>query len=222
MDEKQLEYLRSVDSPTIANAIEQLKMRDRCEGFVGGSIRCLFPELGVMVGSALTVTMDSKRGAVASRAGYWRMWEELERREGPTVIVISDGSGAPTRCAYFGEVMATIASRLGAVGVVTDGGVRDLVEVRDLGVHYFAPFAVVSHGNFEIVDVGAPVVLDGQRIETGDLLHGDANGVVVLPEAALDRLPDIVNNLRARERTTIDAVKTSDFTISGLKRITGY
>jgi hypothetical protein len=62
MDEKQLEYLRSVDSPTIANAIEQLKLRDRCDGFVGGSIRCQFPELGVMLGSALTVTMDSRRG----------------------------------------------------------------------------------------------------------------------------------------------------------------
>jgi 4-hydroxy-4-methyl-2-oxoglutarate aldolase len=150
------------------------------------------------------------------------MWEELERREAPTVMVISDGSGAPTRCAYFGEVMATIASRLGVVGVVTDGGVRDLAEVRALGVQYFAPFAVVSHGNFEIVDVGAPVVLDGQRIATGDLLHGDANGVVVLPQAAIDRLQEVVNTLRARERATIDAVNAPDFTISGLKRITGY
>jgi 4-hydroxy-4-methyl-2-oxoglutarate aldolase len=222
LDEKQLAYLRSVDSPTLANAIEQLKLRDRCEGFVGGSIRCQFPDLGVMVGAALTVTMDSKRGAVASRAGYWRMWEELERLERPTVVVIHDASGAPTRCAYFGEVMATIAQRLGAVGVVTDGGVRDVAEVRALGMQYFAPFTVVSHGNFEIVDVGAPVALDGQQIQTGDLLHGDANGVVVLPKTALDRVPEVVNTLRARERATIDFVNTPGFTVEGLKQITGY
>ena len=36
---EQLEWLRSVDSPTIANAIEPFKVRDRCEGFIGGAVR---------------------------------------------------------------------------------------------------------------------------------------------------------------------------------------
>ena len=115
-----LEFLRSVDSPTIANAIEPFKLRDRCEGFLGGSIRCLFPDLGVMVGYALTVTMTSEVGPPPGREGYWNMWEALEQAPKPAVVVVQDISRAPTRCAYFGEVMATIASRLGAVGVVNE------------------------------------------------------------------------------------------------------
>ena len=54
-----LSFLRGVDSPTVANAIETLNVRDRRDGFVGGPVQCQFPELGAMVGRALTVTVTS-------------------------------------------------------------------------------------------------------------------------------------------------------------------
>lgn len=222
LNQEQLDFLRGVDSPTIANAIEPFKVRDRCEGFIGGTVRCMFPELGVMLGYALTVTMTSKPGPVASRDGYWRMWEALERAPSPSVVVVQDVSGAPSRCAYFGEVMATLAKRLGAVGIVTDGGVRDVDEVRAMGVHYFAPFPVVSHGNFEIVDVGVPVTLDGQMVRTGDLLHGDANGIVIVPPEVVPELPAAVARIREREQRMIAYIKSTEFTLAGVKNIAGY
>lgn len=222
LTQEQLDFLRGVDSPTIANAIEPFKVRDRCDGFIGGTIRCMFPELGVMLGYALTVTMTSKPGPVASRAGYWRMWEALEKAPSPAVVVVQDVSGAPSRCAYFGEVMATLAKRLGAVGIVTDGGVRDVDEVRAMGVHYFAPFPVVSHGNFEIVDVGVPVTLDGQVVRTGDLLHGDANGIVIVPPEVVADLPAAVARIREREQRMIAYIKSDEFTLEGVKNIAGY
>src|SRR5680860_1226621 len=112
-----LAFLRGVDSPTVANAIETFNLRDRCEGFIGGAVECQFPELGVMAGRAVTVTMSSAPGPAAGRDGYWRMWDALEAAGGPTVLAIQDVSGAPHRCAYAGEMMATLAQRLGAVGM---------------------------------------------------------------------------------------------------------
>jgi 4-hydroxy-4-methyl-2-oxoglutarate aldolase len=221
-NENSVAFLRGVDSPTVANALERLQLRDRCEGYIGGSVRCLFPELGVMVGHALTVTMDSQPGPVADREGHWRMWEALVTSLRPSVIVVKDLSGAPTRCAYFGEVMASIAVACGAVGVVTDGGVRDVAEVRALGFHYFAPYTVVSHGNFRIADVGVPITLDGQCIESGDLLHGDANGIVVVPPGCVERLPAAVDDIRQRERRILDYVRTPGFTLDGLRETGGY
>lgn len=218
----QLAHLASIDSPTVANAIETFKVRDRCEGFIGGSIPCLFPELGVMLGYAITVTMDSRPGPVAPRSGYWRMWDELGTCLRPAVIVIQDVSGAPSRCAYFGEVMATIAARLGTVGVVTDGAVRDLAEVRDLRFHYFARYPVVSHANFEIVDVGVPVEIDGQVVRTGDLLHGDANGIVIVPPEVVESLPSAIARLREREEATLTFVRGTTFSLDELKRSSGY
>jgi 4-hydroxy-4-methyl-2-oxoglutarate aldolase len=219
---EQLDFLRSVDSPTIANAVEPFKVRDRAEGYIGGVVRGMFPELGVMLGYALTVTMTNKLGPPPGREGYWRMWQTLEQAPKPSVVVVQDISGQPTRCAYFGEVMATIAQRLGAAGIVTDGGVRDLDEVQAMGMHYFAPYAVVSHGNFEIVDVGKPVTLDGQLIENGDLLHGDANGIVIVPTEVVKDLPDGVQKIREREARMIRYITSDQFNLAELQGMVGY
>ena len=215
LTEEHLAFLRGVDSPTIANAIEPFKVRDRCDGYIGGAVRCLFPELGVMVGTALTVKMSSRPGPPPRRDGYWQMWEALERMPGPSVLVVQDVSDSPSRCAHFGEVMATFATRLGTVGLVTDGGVRDLDEVRALGLRYFAAYVVVSHGSSEIVEVGAPVTLDGQTVRTGDVLHGDANGVVIVPAEVMADLPRAVADVRANESRFMEFLKSESF--SGAK-----
>jgi 4-hydroxy-4-methyl-2-oxoglutarate aldolase len=220
--DEQIAWLRATDSPTLANAIEKFTMRDRTVGYLGGRIECQFPELPPMVGYALTVTMDNKPGAVAGRAGYWKMWETLEQMPHPAVIVVKDVSGAPHRVAYAGEVMATLAQRLGAVGMVTDGAFRDVPEVRALGMHYFMRYPVVSHGNFEVVDVGMPIEMDGELIETGDLLHGDQNGIVVIPRAVMDGLPEAVDAVRATEKRTMDFIKSDRFTLADLKAQRGY
>lgn len=222
LTDAQLAFLRSVDSPTIANAIEPFEVRDRCEGFIGGQVQCQFPDLGVMVGRAVTVTMSSAPGPVAGRDGYWKMWDAVEAAEGPVVIAIQDVSGAPHRCAYSGEMMATLAQRLGAVGMVTDGALRDVDEVHAIGFHYFMRYPVVSHGNFWIDSVGEPIELDGQRVEPGDILHGDRNGIVIVPDDVLDGLPDAVATVRERERNQLEYMRGDAFSLADLKQRSGY
>jgi 4-hydroxy-4-methyl-2-oxoglutarate aldolase len=222
ISENDLAFLRGVDSPTIANAIEPFKVRDRTEGFIGGEVRALFPEMPPMVGLALTVTMTNRPGPVAGRENWFRMYEALAQIPAPSILAVQDVSGAPTRCAFAGEVMATLAMRLGAVGMVTDGGVRDVHEVRALGFAYFSRYVVVSHGNFDIVDIGTPIVLDGQEVKTGDILHGDANGVVIVPRGVLDGLADAVQEVRTRERATMDFIKSPEHTIAAARQRAGY
>ena len=222
LDAAHLEFLRGVDSPTIANAIEPFKVRDRTEGFIGGEVRCLFPEMPPMVGTALTVRMTNRPEPVAPREPWFRMYEALEQMPAPSVFVFQDISGAPSRVALAGEVMATLAKRLGAVGIVTDGGLRDVHEVRALGFGYFAKYLVVSHANFDIVDIGNPITLDGQVVRTGDLLHGDANGIVIVPREVLDGLPEAVAEVRTRERATMDFINSPEYTIALAKERAGY
>ncbi|CAN5784380.1 hypothetical protein BH24CHL4_BH24CHL4_22730 [soil metagenome] len=217
-----LDFLRTVDSPTMSNAIETVSSRERADGYIGGELRCLFPDLGVMVGQALTIKVSNARGPAAGRDGYWSMWDALEQMPRPSVIVMQDISGEPSRCAYAGEVMTTLAQRLGCVGMVTDGGYRDLAEVHGLGFHYYAAYAVVSHGNFAIHEVGAPVFMDGAWINTGDVLHADMNGIVVVPSETLDDLPAAVDGVRSRERKLMDFIKSEKFSLEGVKSGRGY
>lgn len=222
LDEAMLAFLKSIDSPTIANAVETFDVRDRCDGFVGGQVECQFPDLGTMVGRALTVTMSNAPGAVAGREGYWRLWEALDACSGPVVLAVADASGAPQRVAYAGEIMATLAQRLGAVGMVTDGAFRDVAEVHALGMHYFMRYPVVSHANFWIESVGEPIVLDGERITTGDILHGDRNGIVVIPDAVLPELEAAVAKIRTNEAADMAFIRSAEFTLDGLKARKGY
>ena len=218
----QLDFLTGVDSPTIANALERLSLRDRSEGYIGGSVACAFPELGTMVGTALTVSVDNAVGRPARQDGYWDLWSALEAATGPTVIVMKDISGTPRRVAYAGEIMVTLARRLGAIGIVTDGALRDVAEVREKGFHYFMRHAVVSHAEFELSRVGDPVLLDGQLVHTGDILHGDANGIVIVPWEGLAELPGAVEAVRTTERRDLDYIDGPDFTLEGYRALRGY
>jgi regulator of RNase E activity RraA len=106
--------------------------------------------------------------------------------------------------------------------MVTDGGVRDVHEVRQLGFHYFSRYLVVSHGNFDIVDIGLPVTIDGQEVRTGDILHGDANGVVIVPRDVLDGLPEAVQAVRERERATMDYITSPEYSLAEARKRAGY
>jgi 4-hydroxy-4-methyl-2-oxoglutarate aldolase len=215
---EQLNQLRRIDSPTVSNAIERFQVRPRLEGFAGWELRCGFPELGTMVGYAVTCTADSTTEARADDRGLLRLWTAIEAAPKPAVLVIKDIGPDRARSCHMGEVMATTAKALGAVGCVTDGGLRDVVEVRTLGgFQYFCPGFVVSHGNPVICDVGVPVTLEGMAVKPGDLVHGDVNGVLIVPDAVADRVAAEAELVRAAEREVLEFVRAPGLTVEKLR-----
>jgi regulator of RNase E activity RraA len=219
---EQMDALRSVDSPTIANAIEAFGVRDRTAGYPGADVRCLFPDLPVTLGYAVTAIADSTvPGSPRGREGLIRLWEAVAAAPKPAVVIIKDVGPEPRRSCHCGDVMANTARALGAIALVTDGGVRDLAEVRALGFQFFAAGAVVSHGNFGIIDVGMSVTIAGAHICPEDLIHGDANGFVVIPREVADRVMDGVKRVRDRESAMINWVNSPDFGIDGLRESFG-
>ena len=93
--------------------------------------------------------------------------------------------GGSTRIAPWGSLLSTATRARGAAGCVTDGFVRDILEIRRLGLPVFhkgvAPLDSKGRGHIAAVDI--PVICAGVRVEPGDLLFGDADGVVVIPQA---------------------------------------
>jgi regulator of RNase E activity RraA len=215
----QLEALRRIDSPTVSNAIEQLHVRPRLEGFAGWELRCAFPELGTTLGYAVTCTADSTTESRRDERGLLRLWAAVEAAPKPAVIVIKDIGRDRHRSCHMGEVMATTAKALGVVGCLSDGGLRDVVEVRALGAfQYFCPGFVVSHGNPVICDVNVPVTLEGLAVQPGDLLHGDVNGVLVIPDSIADRVVEAVARVRAAEREVLEFVQEPGLTVEKLRK----
>ena len=216
---EQFAELQKIDSPTVSNAIERFKVRPRLEGFAGWDLRCAFPELGTTMGYAVTCTADTTTETRADERGLMRLWAAIEAAPKPAVLVIKDIGPERSRSCHMGEVMATTAKALGAVGCVSDGGLRDVVEVRALGgFQYFCPGFVVSHGNPIICEVNIPVTLEGMAITPGDLLHGDANGVLVVPDAVADRVAAEAERVRADEREVLEFVRAPGLTVEKLRQ----
>lgn len=218
MSSSWIEYLKSVDSPTLANGIEALKLRPHHEGFTPLEVRCLFPEFGRMVGYAVTAHVETvTRQEPLDLNRFIELYRLVEASPKPAVIAFQEVGGHPNYAAHCGEVMATIFSRLGAVGLISDCGVRDIPEVRRLGFRYFARGAVVSHANFRIVRVGVPIQIYGTVIKPGDLIHADENGVLLVPPGVEETLPAAVDSVRSREGKLLEYVRSDKFTLDGLK-----
>jgi regulator of RNase E activity RraA len=119
----------------------------------------------------------------------------------------------------MGEVMATTGKALGAVGCISDGGLRDVNEVRALGgFQYFCPGFVVSHGNAVICDVSVAVTLAGLTVGPGDLVHGDVNGVLVIPDSVAADVAEQAARVRAAAREVLDFLREPGLTVEKLRR----
>ena len=211
----QIDALKRIDSPTIANAIETFNLRPRVAGYVGMDIRCIYPNLPPMVGYAITCTVDSTtEGRVG--IGFNKLYELLERAPKPAVIVMKDVGNDILHSCHAGEVMSTTMKRLGAVGILTDGGLRDVREVGILGnFHYFCAGLVVSHGNPICISVGDDVEISGMKVKMGDLLHGDVNGVVHIPDECAAQVAEAAYGTWSREGETMRRINRPDFTVIG-------
>lgn len=113
-----------------------------------------------------------------------------------------------TDLAVWGELLSNVSRIRGAVGALTDGLVRDTRQTREIGFPVFSAGTIPydSLGRHEILSHRTPCLIDGVRIEPGDLIFGDSDGVVVVPS---ERAAEVVAGAfakRASERQFIDAV----------------
>jgi 4-hydroxy-4-methyl-2-oxoglutarate aldolase len=215
-----IEYLKSIDSPTLINAIETLHLRPNERGFTPVGVRCLFPEMGRMCGYAVTAQVETVTQMEPFRLEtFVELYRSLEQAPKPAVIVLQEVGGFPEYAAHCGEVMSTFFTRLGAVGLVSDCAVRDLPEVRRLGFHYFALGSVASHANFRIARVGVPAQIHGMVVNAGDVIHADENGVITVPAAPLETIRTAVESVRRKEKKVLDFVRSEQFSLDGFREL---
>lgn len=212
---EKLAALRRWPTCAISNAVELFNIRPRNEGFMLPEIKCIFPELGPMIGFAATavISADSPEGR---RIPPPEWWEVVRKIPEPRVVVIHD-LDRPVIGSFWGEVNANIHKALGCVGTVTDGSVRDLDEVQEAGFHFFASCVTVSHAYVHLVEVGIPVKVGGLVVKPGDLIMGDKHGVISIPLEIAGEVPQAAQMVEDWERRVINFCKSKEFTVDGLK-----
>ena len=215
LNREEMESLRRWSTCAVSNGIELFNIRPRNEGFMLPEIKCIFPELGAMIGYAVTavISADSPEGRRIQPPDWWEMILKIPE---PRVIVIHD-IDHPVVGSFWGEVNANIHRALGCVGTVTDGSVRDLDEVREMGFHFFSSCVTVSHAYVHLVEIGIPVKVGGLVVKPGDLILGDKHGVISIPLEIARDVPKAAQLVEDWERPVINYCKSKEFNIEGLK-----
>ena len=127
----------------------------------------------------------------------------MEQCEPGDVMVVAVNSRS--ECGYFGDLLATLMQARGIAGLVIDSGVRDLADLRQMGIPVFSR-CISAQGTVKetLGDVNVPVVCGGQVISPSDLIIGDDDGVVVVRRHELDSVAE-KSEAREKKEATIRA-----------------
>ena len=206
LSEVRLAELRSWNTPTIYNGWEQVTKSDAGkDGFNVEECRDFMPEMGAMIGYAVTVVIEP------SNAEHCRKnpeaWSEYRRYvasvPGPKIVVVQDLDKPGTFGSFWGEVNSNIHNALGCVGAITDGGIRDLDEMRGVGFKAIARRLCVGHAYVHPIRWNCEVEVFARTVRPGQLIHADKHGFLVIPKEDQDQLLEAAQFMDANERKTM-------------------
>lgn len=120
----------------------------------------------------------------------------------PGAVLVCDGTGT-TRCALFGELMATDALNQGLAGLIASGPIRDIADLDELGFPIWSTGTAPGQAaKASVVSVGSPVVVGGVLVSPGDQVVADRDGVAVVLAAEWAAIQADVAALAEREQKT--------------------
>jgi regulator of RNase E activity RraA len=216
-----LEKLKAVDTPTICNAMEIVAPERRLTGFTTKPLVCPFPDLPPIVGYARTVTIRASHAhelvGKAARDERIAYYEYIASKPGPTITVIQDLDGPDAGYgAFWGEVQSTVHKALGSLGVITDGCIRDIPAWAP-GFQALAGSIKPSHAHVHLAGFGKEVRVAGMLVRSGDLIHADRHGAVVIPHNVAEKIPAACDLLARKEAVILDQARKPGFTVEHLK-----
>ena len=176
---------------------------------------------GKIVGRAATALM---RPVLRNDGRKYRnhLLEILDQAEPGSVLVYVMQDGLDI--AAMGNLMATTARVRGLAGAVIDGAVRDVTEIREIGFPVWSRRVspATSVGRMISVDKQIPVQCGGITVNPGDYLVADADGVVVVPQAAAERVVELLKQYADKETKMVPIIKEHKSMLKALEIYNRY
>ncbi len=214
MNNDLLKLLRSVDTPTVCNAIEVAQGKRGFNAFTRGTMLCSAPDDPAVVGYAVTAKIAALAPPTEApdvirtrRMAYYKAMADAPH---PSVAVVEDVDYPDCIGAYWGEVNTTIHKGFGMSGTLTNGVMRDLGDMAD-DYPVIAGSIGPSHGFVHVRELGTPVTVFGLTVVHGDLIHADRHGAVVIPPEVVNQLAEAITKMQDTEKLVLDPAREPGF-----------
>ena len=212
-----LEALREFDTPSITNVVATYPTNPLCLGlynpwteywYTDQSIRCMYPELGPVVGYAVTCVYGLPDTGF-SRLTFMDVVDALDASPKPTILVLQQKFPPELagKVGLAGGNMTSAMKAVGCVGCVSNGPSRDIDEIRPMAFQYLLSGITPGHGGMAVRAVNVPVSVAGMDVAPGEMIHMDENGAVKFPAAKLQAVLENVRKLRDQETARMGALK---------------
>lgn len=217
-----LSRLTEYDTALLANTIGYIDATPPELLYMGGSVRCLTPELAPSVGVAFTAEVDSSTpGQTSDTEQYWQQMEEMQRSDMPVVWVVKAVGSRPDHECILGDGMAKSLHSCGCIGVVTDGGVRDVTGIRSIPFAVYCKGLTIHHTALRFVSAGKPIEVGGLTVRQGDVLHAGREGVIRIPPACIEALPERARAMRSFESEAHEVLRRREISGAGKRLLLG-
>lgn len=212
-----LEELQEFNAALLANTIDCIDPTPAYQRYMDREIRSVTPGLKPTVGVALTCEMDTSTPAGQPDFGdYYQLLDEMSQLDEPSVLVIRTLGSRPNHECVMGDGMAKELHSCGCLGVVTDGGVRDVSDLLKIPFAAHSKGITVHHSSIRIRSIGQPIEIGGIAVKRGDVIHADSEGVIKIPASCLGELAASARRMKSFEREAHELLQ--DKRLSSLDR----
>ena len=192
LSHQDLLMLKRWNTPTIYNGWEQITEQDIArDAFNLEETKDFMPQMGPMVGYAVTVVIEPSNRNHKDNLGSWSAYRRYVASEpGPKIVVVQDLDKPAVIGSFWGEVNSNAHRALGCVGTITDGSIRDLDEMTNAGFKALARRLSVGHAHVIPIRWDCEVEVFGTVISPGQLIHADKHGFLAVPKVDERKLLD--------------------------------
>ncbi len=199
--------LKTVSTATLATALYKRGLRNQ---YIQ-DVRPLNPSHGPMVGEAYTLRYIPAREDL-NPLSVFQNREHPQRKaveECPEGAVLVIDSRKDARAASAGSILVTRLMKRGVAGIVTDGGFRDSPDIANLAIpaYHNRPSAPTNLSLHQALDINVPIGCGDAPVFPGDVVVGDADGVIVIPAHLAEEIADEAVEMTAFEDFVTEEVR---------------
>lgn len=213
--------LKSVDTPTVCNAIEVAEGKRGFNAYTKRSVLTSNPKAPALVGFARTAKIAGaeppKIEPYEVRKRRMKYFHHMSLGSDPKISVIEDEDFPNCVSAWWGEIHTTVHKGLGVLGALTNGVMRDLGDLEE-GFPVISGSIGPSHAFVHVTEIGTDVSIFDLTIKNGDLIHADRHGALVIPTYVIPILEDSIKELLRTENLILGPAREPGFNFEKLEK----